>query len=511
MISCINAIYYKKYNLLKIIWYKLMKKCLSNISKKINIKRKCKCKSNIIKKDYKNKIKKITAQKSKILFNLFLIIIYLLTYNDYNIKNGFNDILPRLSLNETIPSPLSQIFNSTILYIPEADITKEYIRYIRPINEIEEKNNIAESEVIIDPKYYQKRKNQFNYKVFSKLCLEEELIYPEKIEYNENPIISIILPHYNRAKMLLSSIRSIQNQSFKNIEIIIVNDCSTDNSYEVFDYLLKTDPRIRIFHHKKNMGLFRSRVDGFLYARGKYLISLEPDDLYEDNYVLEDAYNIFENYNVDSVAFLWRHITDYNLIERGKIFFHPQISKAFYGRENVEKNHNTIFHGIKTIWNRPVKSNIYFKALYLLENYVLNIFKNACDDIWQNIIINRVSNSIHIMEKSIYIYFVDGNGYGTSKFNTIENRDKVIKEYLGFLYFDYNMAAKTDNKHEIVEKIIDYNGTNPVFKLEFLRTKFYVLYDLIHILLKDRYVSKKDKIKLKKILEETKKKEKNMK
>ena len=211
-----------------------MKKCLSNISKKINIKRKCKCKCNIIKKDNKNKIKKITSQKSKILFNLFLIIIYLLTYNDYNIKNGFNDILPKLSLNDTIPSPLSHIFNSTILYIPEADITKEYIRYIRPINEIEEKNNIAESEVIIDPKYYKKRKNQFNYKVFSKLCLEEELIYPEKIEYNENPIISIILPHYNRAKMLLSSIRSIQNQSFKNIEIIIVNDCSTDNSYEIF-------------------------------------------------------------------------------------------------------------------------------------------------------------------------------------------------------------------------------------------------------------------------------------
>ena len=83
---------------------------------------------------------------------------------------------------------------------------------------------------------------------FAKFCLEEKLIYSNKIEYDNRPLISIILPSYNKKNILMKSIRSIQNQSFKNIEIIIVNDCSTDNSKKVFEYLLETDPRIRIFH-----------------------------------------------------------------------------------------------------------------------------------------------------------------------------------------------------------------------------------------------------------------------
>ena len=90
----------------------------------------------------------------------------------------------------------------------------------------------------------------------------------------------------------MKSIRSIQNQSLKNIEIIIVDDCSTDNTSNIFPYLLKTDPRVRIFTHLKNMGVWRSRIDGFLYSRGEYVIHFDVGDLYEDNLVLEDAYNI---------------------------------------------------------------------------------------------------------------------------------------------------------------------------------------------------------------------------
>ena len=64
---------------------------------------------------------------------------------------------------------------------------------------------------------------------FSKLCLEEKLLDSNKIEYKNKPfisIISIILPTYNKENILIKSIRSIQNQSFKNIEIMVVNDCS---------------------------------------------------------------------------------------------------------------------------------------------------------------------------------------------------------------------------------------------------------------------------------------------
>jgi len=140
--------------------------------------------------------------------------------------------------------------------------------------------------------------------------------------------------------MLLKSIRSIQNQNFKNIEIIIVNDCSNDdNSSIIFNYLLKTDKRIRIFHHITNMGVFRTRLDGIIYSRGKYIILFDTGDLYEDNYVLFDAFNIIEKYNLDSCKFLFKMLRNFDNLNKSSIPYHvgrnqkieygPQVIKAF--------------------------------------------------------------------------------------------------------------------------------------------------------------------------------------
>ena len=245
---------------------------------------------------------------------------------DTNNSNNFDHILPRINLdNKTIPT-IEKIFKSRVLFISSANLTGEYIRYIGPINETEEEKTkkYSEEEIIISPQIFKKRKNQYDYIDFANLCLKEKLIDSNKIKYDNKPLISIILPSYNKEKMLLKSIRSIQNQSFKNIEIIIVNDCSTDNSKKIFEYLLETDPRIRIFHHLKNMGAWRSRLDGILYSRGKYIIAFDTDDLYEDNYILEDIYNLMEKYNLDSLKFLFRVIKNFEKLEIVRIPRHVE-------------------------------------------------------------------------------------------------------------------------------------------------------------------------------------------
>ena len=167
--------------------------------------------------------------------------------------------MPKISLDNNDISSLDEIFNSRILYISDSNLTAEYIKYIRPINKEEEeekyKRKYSENEVKISKDIFKKREDQYNYKDFAKICLEERLIDSNKIEYDNKPIISVILPSYNKENVLIKSIRSIQNQSFKNIEMIIVNDCSTDNSMTIFKYLLETDPRIRLFNHLKNMGV----------------------------------------------------------------------------------------------------------------------------------------------------------------------------------------------------------------------------------------------------------------
>ena len=123
-------------------------------------------------------------------------------------------------------------------------------------------------------------------KEFIKICNSERLINANISKLEKNPSISIILPSFNKEKDLMKSIRSIRSQTFTNIEIIIVDDCSTDNSNKYYKYLLETDLRIRVFFHLKNMGVWRSRLDGFLYSKGKYIFHFDTGDLFEDNYVL---------------------------------------------------------------------------------------------------------------------------------------------------------------------------------------------------------------------------------
>ena len=422
---------------------------------------------------------------------------------------NFKELLPRISLeNNKVPS-LDEIFNSRILYISNTKLTKNYIRYVRPINNnFEEKN--SKKEKIISSKIFKKKKGQYDYKDYVKLCYEEKLIYENKFEYENKPIISIVIPTYNKEKIIMKSIRSIQNQSFKNIEIIIIDDYSNDNTSKYYNNLLETDPRIRIFKHLKNMGVWRTRIDGILYSRGKYIISFDNGDFYEDNYVLEDAYNIMEKYNLDSSRYLFRYVNENFLkTNKSKIYLHVgNYSKIVYGSKNIEKYNKLIFKGWGNIWSRMAKASIFIKGLYLLNDIILNLYKNLYEDVWWNTIINRVSFSYLIYERIGYIYISTKKGEGSLKFTTTNEKDKIVKEFLEFLYFEYNLLPKKNNKSSIINKLREYNKNTGPIQLKNLKSKFYILNDLLEILINDPFVSKDDKILLNKILIKSKKREK---
>ena len=225
------------------------------------------------------------------------------------------DILPKISLEKNIYPNLKEIFNSRQLYINDVNLTNEYIRFIKPINENEEKKykkKGKEKDIKFNEIFFKKRKDQYDFKEFLKICSKEKLIDSDIKKNNNKPLISIILPTFNKESTFMKSVRSIQNQSLKNIEIIIVDDCSTDNTKQIENELLKNDSRVRIFHHLKNLGVWRSRIDGFLYSNSKYVIHFDPGDIYADNYVLEDLYNIISKYNIDSVKMSCRYIFNYN-------------------------------------------------------------------------------------------------------------------------------------------------------------------------------------------------------
>ena len=427
----------------------------------------------------------------------------------------FQNMLPRLNHNfNGIPSSINEIFNARQIYISDSRITPEYIKYIRPINEQKEKRHkkkFLKNKTKIDLNIFKKRTDQYDFNTFCKMALNETLIDNKTMEYDNDPIISVVLPSYNKQNILLKSIRSIQNQNFKNIEIIIVNDCSIDNSSLIFDYLLKTDKRIRIFHHMNNLGVFRSRIDGILYSKGKYIIEFDTGDFYEDNYVLTDAYNIIKKYNLDSCKFIFRIVENINNLSISKIPYHIETkAKIEYGPRNIRSLNHKIFLKTGNIWNRLVRANIYIKGILLLNELMLNVYKNFWDDIWFNDIINMVSNSYAIFERVGYVYYNNGKGEGTAKYETREQKSNIIREYLAFLYFDYNFCVNNECKAKIIRKLKYYNGKSRKKRLKNLISHFGILNNLLEALIKDPKVNDNDKEYCKKLLSEYKIREKQI-
>lgn len=95
--------------------------------------------------------------------------------------------------------------------------------------------------------------------------------------------ISIILPTYNVERYIARALESCINQTFKDIEIIVVDDCGNDKSIEIAKEFANKDNRIKIICNRENLGLFRARYEGVKAAGGGYIMFLDPDDYLDLN------------------------------------------------------------------------------------------------------------------------------------------------------------------------------------------------------------------------------------
>lgn len=116
--------------------------------------------------------------------------------------------------------------------------------------------------------------------------------------YNENPIISVIIPFYNASLFIKEAIESVLNQDFKQLEIIAVNDGSNDNSLDVVKAI--NDPRIRIAS-QVNAGASVARNHGVNLAKGKYICFLDADDFWTPNKLSLQMSEIEKNSEINMV------------------------------------------------------------------------------------------------------------------------------------------------------------------------------------------------------------------
>ena len=196
-----------------------------------------------------------------------------------------------------------------------------------------------------------------------------------KIDINAKPKISIVIPVYNEAKYLKNVIKSIQLQSLKELEILIIDDKSTDKSVKKVLKFQKEDPRIRLIQNKKNRGILYNRIYGGLQARGEYVTFIDADDLYANPQILQLSYEACKKNKLDLLEF------DY-----------------FGGRYDQKKKE---FIDIFLFSNQD--KNLYDKVYYKPEIKESFFFSNTKQDIIAGIVYNKLYRHKEIERMSEYI------------------------------------------------------------------------------------------------------------
>lgn len=121
-----------------------------------------------------------------------------------------------------------------------------------------------------------------------------------KLSDKKNDLISVIIPIYNKEKYISKTIESISNQTYKNLEIILIDDCSKDNSVKICKEFQKKDKRIKVILNDVNLGVSRTRNKGIEIAEGKYVGFVDADDTIKPE-MYEKLYNYITKYDLDFV------------------------------------------------------------------------------------------------------------------------------------------------------------------------------------------------------------------
>ena len=258
----------------------------------------------------------------------------------------------------------------------------------------------------------------------------------------KEPLVSIIMAVYNDEFFLKSVVGSIIDQTYKNIEIIIVDDCSTDKSSSLLLNLKKIDKRIKLIKNKNNIGLTKSLNRGILKAKGKYVARQDADDFsYKKR--IELQVNFLENNK------------NYIMCGTQRVIINKINSKKYRDFLPVNVNDirsqalfkNPFFHSSIMINKKIlIKEGLYnenFKYIQDLELWSRLIFKYKCTNL--NKILckkyidqNRISFNKKITFKRKYcLFFAKINVYKNGNYKLSE-LFKMILILLGFIKYNEN-------------------------------------------------------------------------
>lgn len=293
-------------------------------------------------------------------------------------------------------------------------------------------------------------------------------------------LISVIIPIYNNEKYLASCLDSVVNQTFSNLEIILVNDGSTDNSEIICNEYKTSDKRIQVIH-QSNQGVSAARNTGLKLAKGEYISFIDADDkLDSDMYYF--LYNLIKKYNADIVHCGYRHIVgdEVRLIHDTKKIYKQTKDEALECLIGGK-----LFVG--ALWNKLYSKKI-IQNLSFKDDIKIN------EDILFNFYAFRNTKMTIFADYAMYNYIAHKNS--SACFTTaIEKKYKDVCEVSRYIYKELRETSlatisaeryiralsscyriEKNNKHEIRREIISVNNENDLIGKNSKRIVFLIKY-----------------------------------
>ena len=330
-------------------------------------------------------------------------------------------------------------------------------------------------------------------------CQKGQLIRGIQKSFSKPKITSLITV-FNSEKYIRQAICSIQNQNMVDIEILIIDDNSGDNSFSIIEEIKKTDKRIKVIRNKKNRGALYSKSLGIIKAQGKYTMILDSDDLFINEELFVLCFNESIQNNIDIIEFsgFWSYLSKFNLNGRLPIIplylryknhndyiKQPNLSKFLY--KKLDNQQYKLIDGFLT--GKCIKTNIFKTTLKIIGKQVYNKKINYGDDRLINFILFKTSKSFKFIKQFGYIYNYN-NVSITHSNKTFNNcHDELIN--IDHIY----KYTKFSNDSEIVVFEI-FHRYERIIKPGLNKENWKYLQNLIMTLLSNKYISDFNKKKL---------------
>ena len=313
----------------------------------------------------------------------------------------------------------------------------------------------------------------------------------KNVKKKNNPKISIISPVYNRERFIFNFLLSIQNQNFIELEIILVDDFSTDKSLNIIEYCKQFDKRIILIKNKKNRGTLMSRNIGILFSKGKYLLLPDPDDILYKN-IINICYKLVEKYNYEIIRFnlyLGKkeiHFEKLVQIIGNKIVFQKELSTySFYATQELKVVDLNLS-------NKLIKKEAYIRAINYLNNIYLNIYMIYMEDALINVILHRVAKTL----KNLNIIGYDYIKHSESITNNLEKINQLKIQYgLIFLKVLLEFTKKIKYEKDIANLILTSlnRRLNFIYLLSISNINLKYYYNIIAMYINCKFISHENK------------------